>query len=156
MTLIPKDIIINQIGSLLMCKNRTVRPRIGGNISGKYMATVRPMKPMAVMCIHMSCRKNTSEKNTEIIDNIIPIISNVNDSFETKRVYLYVALFSPMLSFIILEVLKPAKTFRAQVKQTTPANKEKRKIASISILSWMKELARPNPNEIVKIVADII
>jgi hypothetical protein len=76
----PKDTIINQIGSLLMCINRTVRPRIGGNISGKYMATVIPMKPIAIMCIHMSYRKNISEKNTEIIDNIIPIKSNVNDS----------------------------------------------------------------------------
>ncbi len=59
-----------------MCINRTVCPRIGGNISGKYMATVRPMKPIAaIMCIHMSYRKNISEKNTEIIDNIIPIKS---------------------------------------------------------------------------------
>jgi hypothetical protein len=76
----PKDTIINQIGSLLMCINRTVRPRIGGNISGKYMATVIPMKPIAILCIYMSYRKNISEKNTEIIDNIIPIKSNVNDS----------------------------------------------------------------------------
>ena len=63
-----------------MCINRTVCPRIGGNISGKHMPTVRPMKPIAIMCIHMSYRKNISEKNTEIIDNIIPIKSNVNDS----------------------------------------------------------------------------
>jgi hypothetical protein len=74
----PKDTIINQIGSLLICIYRTVRPRIAGNISGKHMTTVRPMKPIAIMCIHMSYRKNISEKNTEIIYNIIPIQSNVN------------------------------------------------------------------------------
>ena len=117
-----------------MCINRTVRPRIGGNMSGKYKATVRPIKPIAVMCIHMSYRKNNSEKNIDIIDNVIPINSNVNDSFEITTVYLYLAFFSPLLSFRILELSKPAKTFRAQVKQTTPANKKKRNIASSSIL----------------------
>ena len=71
-----------------MCINRTVRPRIGGNMSGKYKATVRPIKPIAVMCIHMSYRKNISEKNIDIIDNVIPINSNVNDSFEITSVFI--------------------------------------------------------------------
>jgi len=57
-------------------------------MSGKYKATVRPIKPIAVMCIHMSYRKNNSEKNIDIIDNVIPINSNVNDSFEITSVFI--------------------------------------------------------------------
>jgi hypothetical protein len=91
--LILKDVIINQIGSLLICINRTVRPRIGGNMSGKYKATVRPIKPIEVMCTHISYRKNIFEKNIDMIDNVIPINSNVNDNFEITRVYLYLAFF---------------------------------------------------------------
>ena len=70
-----------------MCINRTVRPRIGGNMSGKYKATVRPIKPIAVMCIHMSYRKNISEKNIDIIDGKdVPLGDRLNIVFKSTQV----------------------------------------------------------------------
>lgn len=88
-----KDIRINQIGNLLMYKNRTGLPRIGESIRGKYIAPVNPINPIAVICIHMSYRTKLPEKNTESIDNTLPIKSNANDSFAITRVNLYLAFF---------------------------------------------------------------
>ena len=110
-TLIPNDITISQIGILLKCVNRIVRPKIGDNNNGRYKAIVKPMKPMAIMCIHISYMTNMPGRYTEVIDNEIPAKRNANDNFEIKRVYLYLAFFSPLLSCIILLVSKPTKTF---------------------------------------------
>lgn len=76
-----------------MYKNRTGLPRIGDSISGKYIATVNPIKPIAVICIHVSYRTKLPENNTERIDNTLPIKSNANDSFAIIRVNLYLAFF---------------------------------------------------------------
>ena len=107
----PKDITISHIGSLLKCVNRIVRPKIGDNNSGRYKATVRPMKPMAIMCIHISYMTNMPGRYIEVIDNAIPARRNAKDNLAIKRVYLYLAFFSPLLSCIILLVSKPTKTF---------------------------------------------
>lgn len=108
-TLTLKDMTISHTGSLLKCVNLIVRPKIGDNSNGRYNAIVRPMKPMAIMCIHISYMTNMFGRYIEVIDNVIPTNRNANDNFAIKRVYLYLAFFSPLLSCIILLVSKPTK-----------------------------------------------
>ena len=47
---------------------------------GKYNAIVMPMKPMAVICIHISYKENKSAKNREIMDSVIPKKRNTKDN----------------------------------------------------------------------------
>ena len=56
------EIMTNESGILLKREKRTVLPIMGGNIIGKYNAIVMPMKPMAVICIHISYKENRSAK----------------------------------------------------------------------------------------------
>jgi len=123
-TLTLKDMTISHIGSLLKYVNRIVRPKIGDNSNGRYKAIVRPMKPIAIMCIHISYMTNMLGRYIEVIDNIIPTNRNANDNFAIKRVYLYLAFFSPWLSCIILLVSKPTKILWAQAKQIAPAKND--------------------------------
>ena len=74
------EIITKESGILLKCEKRTVLPIIGGNIMGKYNAIVTPMKPMAVICIHISYKANRSAKNREMMDRVIPKKRNMKDS----------------------------------------------------------------------------
>ena len=61
----------------------------------------------------MERSEQTSPKNRNIKDNLI-----------CKSVYLYLALFSSLLSRKILLLSKPPKIFRANVKKPVPANNE--------------------------------
>ena len=72
------EIMTKESGILLKCEKRTVLPIIGGNIMGKYNAIVIPMKPMAVICIHISYKENRSAKNSEMMDKMIPKKRNTN------------------------------------------------------------------------------
>jgi len=74
------EIIIKKSGILLNCEKRTVLPIIGGNIIGKYNAIVMPMKPIAVICIHISYKENKSGKNREMMDRVIPKKRNMKDN----------------------------------------------------------------------------
>lgn len=74
------EIITKKSGILLKCEKRTVLPIIGGNIIGKYNAIVMPMKPMAVICIHISYKENKSVKNREMMDMVIPKKRNMKDN----------------------------------------------------------------------------
>ena len=131
----PKDITISHIGSLLKYVKRIVRPKIGDNNSGRYKATVRPMKPMAIMCIHISYMTNMPGRYIEVIDKPIPTKRIANDNFAINRVYLYLAFFSPLLSCIILLVSKPTKIFWAQAKQIAPNKNENwNKVLNIMLL----------------------
>lgn len=121
-----KDMIISHIGSLLKYENRIGRPRIGDSINGKYKATVRPMNPTAIICIHKSYKANKVVTSPEMFDRVIPIKRNANDNLETTRVYLYLARFSPLLSFKISLMLNPAKILRAHMKATVPTKNEER------------------------------
>ena len=74
------EIITKKSGILLNFEKRTVLPIIGGNIIGKYNAIVMPMKPIAVICIHISYKENKSGKNREMMDRVIPKKRNMKDS----------------------------------------------------------------------------
>lgn len=74
------EIMTKESGILLKCEKRTVLPIIGGNIMGKYNAIVMPMKPMAVICIHISYKENKSAENREMIDRVIPKKRNMKDN----------------------------------------------------------------------------
>ena len=74
------EIMTKESGILLNYEKRTVLPIIGGNIIGKYNAIVMPMKPIAVMCIHISYKENKSAKNREIMDRVIPKKRNTKDN----------------------------------------------------------------------------
>ena len=74
------EIMTKESGILLKREKRTVLPIIGGNIIGKYNAIVMPMKPIAVICIHISYKENKSSKKREMMDKVIPKKSNMNDN----------------------------------------------------------------------------